>query len=88
MAVTALKPTHDRVYPDYKFRELLQAIGTDQEIVDGIKTYGYAPPAVSSLKGWRSRNSIPSKWLPLLMYMAMRDGVLRDVQSLMRGPFA
>ena len=87
MPSARLKPIRERGYPVYKFRELMESIGSDQEIVNLIKSHGYEAPSVPVIKGWRMRNSIPTKWLPLLMHKAMQNGDLRDVSRLVKEPF-
>ena len=87
MAVAALKPIHERAYPTYKYRELLESIGSDEEIRKLIRSHGFEAPSLPVIKGWRMRNSIPTKWLPLLMHRAMQDGALMDVSKLLKTPF-
>jgi hypothetical protein len=87
MPATALKSTNTKAYPVYKFRELMASLGSNQEIQDLIASYGFDAPTLYVIKGWRWRNSIPSKWLPLLMHRAMQDGALRDISKLLKAPF-
>ena len=87
MTAIAFKPIHKRAYPTYKYRELLEAIGSDEEVRKLIRSHGYESPSIPVIKGWRMRNSIPTKWLPLLMHKAMQDGSLRDVSWLLKVPF-
>jgi hypothetical protein len=77
----------DRNYPTYKYRELLTAVGSDREVQDLIASYGFERPSLAVIRGWRSRNSIPSRWLPLIMQKVVRDGVLTDPAALMETPF-
>jgi len=83
----AFKPIGERAYPVYKYRELLQSIGTDADIQALIRSYGYDSPTVPVIKGWRMRNSIPTRWLPLLMHRAIQSGDLTDVTRLVKSPF-
>ena len=87
MPAIAFKPIHKRAYPTYKYRELLESISSDDEVRKLIQSHGFESPSVPVIKGWRMRNSIPTKWLPLLMHKAMQDGALMDVGKLMKGPF-
>jgi hypothetical protein len=87
MPATAIKPINERAYPVYKYRELLASLGNDQEIRSLILSYGFEAPTLPVIKGWRVRNSIPTKWLPLLMHKAMKDGALYDMTKLLKAPF-
>ena len=87
MPATALKPYAERVYPIYKYRELMEAIGSDGDIRNLIASYGFDAPTAPVIKGWRARNSIPTKWLPLLLHKAIQDGSLRDMSKLLKAPF-
>jgi len=84
---THVKPLTERNYPDYKFRELLAAVGNDQEVQDVIVTAGFEPPTAHVIRGWRRRNSIPPRWLPILMHKAMAKGVIRSADDLLKAPF-
>lgn len=87
MPANALKPYAERAYPVYKYRELMESIGSDHDIRRLISSYGFDAPTAPVIKGWRARNSIPTKWLPLLLHRAMQDGALRDVSRLLKAPF-
>ena len=80
-----LKP--DRAFPSYKFRDLLAAVGSDQEIQDLIASHGLDRPTLAVIRGWRSRNSIPSRWLPLVLHRVMSEGNLKDMTALLETPF-
>ena len=77
----------DRNYPTYKYRELLASVGSDKDVQDMIASYGFDRPSLAVIRGWRSRNSIPSRWLPLVMHRVMKDGVLTNVATLVEAPF-
>jgi hypothetical protein len=81
-------PMQDRIYPRYRYRDLMASVGSDQDIQDLIASHGYDRPTLPVIRGWRSRNSIPSRWLPLLIDRAMRDGTLRKMTSLLETPFS
>lgn len=85
----ALKqPIHERIYPRYRYKDLLAAVGSDQEIHDLIVGYGYEGPTLAVIRGWRSRNSIPSRWLPLILDQVMKNGSLKQMTSLLETPFS
>lgn len=84
---TKMKPIADRLYPEYDFRTLLAAIGNDKAVSDLIASYGYEAPPIASIRGWRSRNSIPSRWALLLLAWAMEKGVVKNPETLIKEPF-
>jgi hypothetical protein len=81
------KPKGDRLYPEHDFKTLLAAIGSDKDVATLIRDYGYEAPPLASIRGWRSRNSIPSRWVPLLVGWAMQKGVMKTPETLIRSPF-
>lgn len=68
--------------PDWKFAELIASFGTANELGDRLEKEGFKPPPRHTILGWRQRNSIPGKWLPLLIQLAIWDGNLRDISGL------
>jgi hypothetical protein len=84
---THVKPMLERHYPDYKYREMLTAIGNDLDIQQVIMKAGFEPPTVAVIRGWRRRNSIPPRWLPLLMHKAQQKGDLSSIDNLIKAPF-
>lgn len=84
---TKMKPIAERLYPEYDFRTLLAAIGNDKTVADLISSYGYEAPPIASIRGWRSRNSIPSRWAFLLLSWAIENGVVKTPEKLIREPF-
>ena len=81
------KPISNRIYPELKVKELLDAIGSDKQIAELLRSFGYEAPPLASIRGWRSRNSIPVRWLPLLMGWAMDRGDLQKPEQLVRELF-
>lgn len=77
----------DRNYPTYRYRDLLAAVGSDKDIQDLIAGHGYDRPSLAVIRGWRSRNSVPSRWLPLVLHKVMTNGDLKDVAALVETPF-
>ena len=95
MAKTKLKPPSEeettrprikeRNYPVYKYRSLIAAIGTDKEVAGLIKDCGFDPPPPATIRGWRTRDSVPARWAPLLITQAMTTGRLKDTAALLAG---
>jgi hypothetical protein len=73
-------------YPEYKYRELLAFIGNDRAVQDVLAAYGYDVPSVRVIEGWRMRNSVPPRWLPLLIQHAMTNKALPKPEALLKTP--
>ena len=71
--------------PSWKYLELVTAFGGDQQVVDIIRAEGFDPPALTTVTAWRTRNSIPSRWAPLIIDLALRRGLLDHVSQLRKG---
>lgn len=80
------KPLKDRRYPEIKYRDLLAVIGSDRQVQDALRNYGYDVPSIRVIEGWRSRNSVPPRWLPLLLQHAMNRGDVRKPEELLKAP--
>jgi hypothetical protein len=80
-------PIEERAYPRYDYRALLTSIGSDRDIQNLIGSYGFEKPSTSVIRGWRSRNSVPSRWLPLIVHKGMQDGWLKNPTAFLETPF-
>jgi hypothetical protein len=67
-------------YWDYDW--LLRSFGGDDAVARAIRSVGYDPPPLKTIAAWRQRNSVPGKWAPLLIDLAMRKGLLNRVSQL------
>jgi hypothetical protein len=76
----------DRHYPQYKYRDLLEVIGNDRDVQAALEQFGYDVPSTRVIEGWRSRNSVPPRWLPLLLQHAMNRGDVRKPEELLKAP--
>jgi hypothetical protein len=68
--------------PSWKFKELIAALGDDVEVVRMIRDKGFDPPVAATIGHWRSRNSVPGKWAPLLIELAIEREILPNVSFL------
>lgn len=67
---------------------LMHKLGvSDKQIADLIRSYGIDPPPESTIRGWRARNSIPARWLLVLVRIAIDQKVVRDLDELIDSPF-
>ena len=57
----------------WKWRELLVALGGPSKIPDHIAARGVIPPSSNTIKGWVTRNSVPGAWAPLLILIAQEE---------------
>lgn len=64
--------------PVWRYREILSQLGDNQDISRTIMAYGFDPPSEPSIQSWRVRNSIPGKWLPLIVDIALHSGITFD----------
>ena len=71
--------------PSWKYFELVTAFGGAQEVADVIQAEGFDPPPLATIIGWRQRNSVPGRWAPLLIDLALRRGLLDHVSQLRKG---
>ena len=68
--------------PRWQYRELVVALGSDDEVAQLIRAAGYNPPPVKTVAGWRARNSVSAKWAPLLIDFAIKRKILPGVAAL------
>jgi len=71
-------------FPAWEYDKFLFSLGSDREIQQLLADRGFAPPPLKTIAGWRQRNSIPVRWLPLLIDEGLRRGVF--LNSGVRGP--
>jgi hypothetical protein len=60
--------------------------GTDREVAEAIRAEGFDAPPLRTIEGWRLRDSVPGRWAPLLIEIAMRRGLLKKVSHLRGTP--
>ena len=70
--------------PQWKYRELVAALGADIAVIEILRADGFNPPPAKTIAGWRMRNSIPGPWVPALIQAAMRRGLLEGIDQLRR----
>lgn len=70
---------------DWKFKELIAALGGPTAVSNLFEEYGFEPPPVETVKGWKLRNSIPGKYLPALLIIAQERGILTRLKGLYKG---
>lgn len=68
----------------WKYRELIRALGGVSGIKEHFLSRGVEPPPEDTIRGWRTRNSIPGKWSPLVIMIAMEENILKSVQQLIK----
>ena len=69
-------------FPVWNYVLLLTKLGPDRQIQGFIEAKGYRSPPNKTIAGWRQRNSIPGKWAPLLIEIALERKKLTDIDSL------
>ena len=72
-------------HPSWKYLELIAALGDDAAVAELIRSEGFDPPSLKTIAGWRMRNSMPSRWLPLLVELAMERKIIDHISQLRKG---
>lgn len=77
-------PTASTAYvkPEWRFRELLHSLGTANEICWLLFGKGYQPPPEDTVQGWRTRDSVPGCWVPVLLMIALEKGFIKSIADL------
>lgn len=68
--------------PNWRYHEVLTALGTADEIKWMMFGKGYEPPPEDTIQGWRNRNSIPGKWVPVIIELATDKGIINTLSDL------
>ena len=68
--------------PEWRYRDLLVGLGTSGDVRALLKEKGYQPPPEDTVQGWKNRNSIPGKWVPILLELGIEKGLFKDVAGL------
>jgi hypothetical protein len=68
--------------PSWLFKNLLTILGSTGDIRSMLYDKGFFPPPDDTIQGWRNRNSIPGKWVPVLIQLGIERGFLRDINDL------
>ena len=68
--------------PFWNYRWLVGAFGGDDDVARAIKSAGFDAPPLKTIAAWRQRNSVPGTWAPLLLILAMREGLLDRIEEL------
>jgi len=68
---------------DWRFRALIRSLGGILPVTELINnSYDGEPLSHETTKGWYTRNSIPSQYLPMLLIHAIDKGYIKDVKFL------
>lgn len=73
-------------YPEWKYSALLASLGRGEDVERYIDLAGYQPPPLATIYGWRTRNSIPPRWLPLLLMIAQEQGLIKNIRDILEVP--
>lgn len=57
----------------WKWKELIIALGGPKAVCDHIARRGVRPPSWETVKGWQTRNSVPGRFAPLLILIGMEE---------------
>ena len=68
--------------PSWNYHWLVGAFGRVEDVAQAIRSAGFDPPPLKTIAAWRQRNSVPGLWAPLLIDLAMRNGLLKRISEL------
>lgn len=72
--------------PEWRFRSVLKSLGTADDIRWMIFGKGYTPPLEDTIQGWRNRNSVPGKWVPVIIEIALDKQIIHRLSDLKQKP--
>jgi hypothetical protein len=70
------------VNPDWRFDELIDALRPYRVIAERLQSKGYPLLPLSSIAGWRMRNSIPSVWVLPMVQLGLEARIIKSVNDL------
>lgn len=65
--------TSNKAKLQWKWRELIDALGGPKAVCDHIARRGVRPPAWNTVKGWQTRNSVPGRYAPLMILIGQEE---------------
>ena len=68
--------------PEWRYRDLLFILGSAKDIQRLLLEAGYMPPPEDTIQGWKTRNSIPGRWVPVIVQMGIDREFIRDLRDL------
>lgn len=68
--------------PEWRYKDLLTALGTAKEVQALLVAKGYETVPEDTIQGWRTRNSIPGKWVPILVQMGVERKFIGGINDL------
>jgi len=68
--------------PQWRFDEMLFGLGSSRSIAQKLVERGYPRLPLSSIAGWRMRNSVPVFWLPALVQLALDEKIINRIDDL------
>lgn len=68
--------------PNWRFKELIAMLGGPAGVAEKLTEVGIDAPPVSSICGWRRRQTAPGNWTLAILLIAQREGLLGDIDAL------
>jgi hypothetical protein len=65
--------------PEWKYKQILDRIGSAAAITTRLQDKGYQSPPEETIQGWKTRNSIPGKWVPVILELAFDDKIIKNL---------
>ncbi len=73
---------HSYTPPAWRWGRLIESLGTYQSISDDLVARGYPRVPISTLAGWRLRNSLPPFWVPVFIDLALERKIIVNIEDL------
>ncbi len=70
--------------PKWRYDELIDSLKPYRAIAEGLHAKGYPLLPLSSIAGWRLRNSIPPAWVPAMISLGLEARVIGRIEDLRR----
>ena len=74
------------VAPTWRFDVLIDAQKPYRRIAERLHAKGYPMLPLSTIAGWRKRNSMPPYWVPAMIELGLEAGVIQTIDNLRVGP--
>lgn len=68
--------------PNWNIRKLYESLGSAEGLIAHMRARGYEPPCLMTVRGWGHRQSIPAKWLLVVLMVAFDERIIRDISQL------
>ena len=72
--------------PQWHYARLIDMLKPYSNIVARLEAKGYPRLPLSSVAGWRMRNSIPAPWVPAMIDLGLETRIIGNIEDLRLKP--